>query len=159
MVNLRPLELADLPRFAELERELFGVGAWSPAMIAEEVNGYGRWYVVATAPNAVGPDAAAPDAAKVVGYAGLWYDGDVTQVMNIGVDPNYHRQGIGKTLLQALIAQSEALHAHEMFLEVAVDNQPAINLYREFGFTPLAIRKRYYQPGNIDAYTMRLQLP
>jgi len=145
MFTLRQLELPDLRRISELERELFGVGAWSHNLLRDEVTGHGRWYVVAV-----------DDAGAVIGYAGIWFDGEVTQIMTIGVDPNYQRHGVGRQLLQVLINQSISLGATEMFLEVAVDNQPAINLYRSFGFLPLAIRKRYY-PGNLDAYTMRLK--
>ena len=149
MFKLRALTPADIPRIAELERQLFDVGAWSPALIEQEINGFGRWYLVAET-------AAAPP--QLVGYAGLWDDGEVTQVMTIGVDPQFQRQGIGRVLLEALIDQSIKRDAAEMFLEVAVDNESALTLYRSYGFVPLAIRKRYYQPGNKDAYTMRLQL-
>jgi [ribosomal protein S18]-alanine N-acetyltransferase len=151
MIQLRRLEPRDVPRIAELERELFGLSAWSPAMIAEELDAWGRWYVVAVASN---PN----DGESVVGYAGLWFDGEVTQVMTIGVDPAQQHRGIGRGLLDALINESRRLTAKEMFLEVAVDNDPALNLYRSVGFTPLTIRKRYYQPENKDAYTMRLML-
>jgi len=145
----------DLAQIALLEVELFGVGAWSYQMVAEELAAPGRYYVVA---DAMVTDAQAPGSnGQVVGYAGLWFDGEVTQIMTIGVAPHYQHQGIGRMLLQQLIDQSIQLEAVEMFLEVAVDNEPAISLYREFGFIPLGIRKRYY-PGNRDAYTMRLTL-
>jgi ribosomal-protein-alanine N-acetyltransferase len=158
---LRELTAPDIPRFAELERELFGVGAWSQPLIEAEVNGYGRWYLVAEDGDAaiIEPDGTlAVGLPLVVGYAGIWFDGDVSQVMTIGVDPNYRGQGVGRAMLSALIGQSIKLGAAEMFLEVAVDNEPALGLYRSVGFVPLAVRKRYYQPGNKDAYTMRLTL-
>jgi len=171
MIQLRSLEPRDVPRIAELERELFGLSAWSPAMIAEELDAWGRWYLVAVASNSndaepghgahydVGPDdAELGDGESVVGYAGLWFDGEVTQVMTIGVDPAHQHRGIGRALLDALINESRRLTAKEMFLEVAVDNDSALNLYHSVGFTPLTIRKRYYQPENKDAYTMRLML-
>lgn len=154
-ITLRAWRPEDLGRIAQLEVELFGVGAWSYPMVAEEFAAPGRRYVVAVASgnNSVG-EGAEPE---VVGYAGIWFDGEVTQIMTIGVDPQYQHQGIGRQLLQQLIDLSIQLDAVEMFLEVAVDNAPAIALYRDFGFIPLGIRKRYY-PGNRDAYTMRLTL-
>ncbi|MDY5039919.1 MAG: ribosomal-protein-alanine N-acetyltransferase, partial [Bifidobacterium animalis] len=36
--------------------------------------------------------------------------------------------------------------------------EPALTLYRHFGFETMGIRKRYYQPENKDAYTMSLTL-
>lgn len=45
-----------------------------------------------------------------------------------------------------------------MLLEVRVDNDPALALYRRFGFARMGLRRRYYQPENVDAYTMSLDL-
>lgn len=153
IVDLRPLRAADFDRVLELERILFGPGAWTYGMLAEELGGLGRWYVVAEEDlqhrAGVGP---------VVGYAGLWFDGDVTQVMTIGVDPAYQGRGIGRQLLAALVDRSRRLGAEAVLLEVRTDNLPALALYERFGFQHLGVRKRYYQPEDKDAYTMRLDL-
>ena len=45
-----------------------------------------------------------------------------------------------------------------MLLEVRVDNEPALALYAKYGFEQIGLRKRYYQPEDVDAYTMRLVL-
>ncbi|WP_245858951.1 ribosomal protein S18-alanine N-acetyltransferase [Luteimicrobium subarcticum] len=151
--GIRPLRAADLPRVVELEVELFGRGAWTYGMVAEELGALGRWYVAAE-PKVLG--AAGPQ--PLVGYAGLWFDGDVTQIMTIGVDPAVQHQGVGSQLLEALVERSRALRASAVLLEVRVDNDPALRLYAKYGFEQLGIRKRYYQPENVDAYTMRLDL-
>lgn len=142
----RPLTTADLPRLLELERELFGAGAWSAGMLAEELAAPGRWYV--------GVDADG----RLIGYAGLWFDGDVAQVMTIGVDPAAQRGGLGTVLLVALVARSRELGAQAVLLEVRVDNEAAIALYRRAGFEMIGRRRRYYQPEDLDAWTMRLEL-
>lgn len=142
----RPLTTADLPRLLELERELFGAGAWSAGMLAEELAAPGRWYVGADGDG------------RLVGYAGLWFDGDVTQVMTIGVDPAAQRGGLGTALLAALVARSRELGAQAVLLEVRVDNEAAIALYQRAGFEILGRRRRYYQPEDVDAWTMRLVL-
>lgn len=157
-VELRPLRASDFDRVLELERQLFGRGAWTYGMLAEELAGLGRWYVVATDRGEPGTGKTAAGPEPVVGYAGLWFDGDVTQVMTIGVDPAYQRRGVGRTLLQALVDRSRQLGAEAVLLEVRVDNDPALTLYERFGFERLGVRKRYYQPENKDAYTMRLEL-
>ena len=145
--SLRALLPADVPQVAELERQLFGASAWSEAMVAGELHAPGRWYV-----------AAVEGADTVVGYAGLWFDGDVTQVMTIGVASAVQRQGIGAALLAALLDRSRELAASAVLLEVRVDNAPAMALYERFGFTVIARRRRYYQPEDADAWTMRLDL-
>ena len=75
-----------------------------------------------------------------------------------GVDPQYHHLGIGSVLLTALIDRSRQVGASAVLLEVAVDNDAALAMYGKFGFEQLGIRKRYYQPEDVDAYTMRLEL-
>ncbi len=145
-VELRALVADDVPRVAEIERQLFGPSAWTEAMLAGELRAPGRWYLAATAGD------------EVVGYAGLWFDGDVTQVMTIGVAAPVQRQGVGAALLAALVERSRELGATGVLLEVRVDNAPAMALYEQFGFTVLARRRRYYQPEDVDAWTMRLDL-
>lgn len=152
-IVLRPLRNSDFDRVLDLERQLFGRGAWTYGMLADELAGLGRWYVVAEPDpqDAVGPQ-------PVVGYAGLWFDGDVAQVMTIGVDPACQRRGVGRLLLDALIDRSRQLRAEAVLLEVRVDNWAALAMYERFGFERLGVRKRYYQPEDKDAYTMRLPL-
>ncbi|MGF0115823.1 ribosomal protein S18-alanine N-acetyltransferase [Promicromonospora sp. Marseille-Q5078] len=156
--RLRPLSSADFDRVLELERVLFGAGAWTYGMLTDELAALGRWYVVA---EPTGPDAVAvygAGAKPVVGYAGLWFDGDVAQVMTIGVDPHYQRHGVGRALLEALVDRSRRLRASALLLEVRVDNEPALALYERFGFERIGLRRRYYQPEDKDAFTMRLDL-
>ena len=162
-VPLRPLAPADVPRVAELERELFGSSAWTEAMIRGELTAPGRWYAAADDPADAALDAGAAagsggGAQQLVGYAGLWFDGDVSQVMTIGVAPAMQREGIGSALLGALVERSRDLGATAVLLEVRVDNDPAVALYERFGFAMLDRRRRYYQPEGADAWTMRLDL-
>ena len=152
-VLLRPLRAADLPRVALLEIELFGRSAWSFGMLAEELGALGRWYVAA---EEVREDRVGPG--DVFGYAGLWFDGELSQIMTIGVATEAQHTGVGSRLLQALIDHSRTLGARGLLLEVAVNNIPAIAMYEKFGFARLGVRKRYYQPEDVDAYTMRLDL-
>lgn len=151
--HIRPLRSSDFDRVLHLEHELFGRGAWTYGMLADELAGLGRWYIVATVdePGSIGPD-------PVVGYAGLWFDGDDAQVMTIGVARNYQRCGVGRRLLDELIGRARAVKAGAVLLEVRVDNEAALTMYRHVGFEVLATRKRYYQPEDMDAYTMKLDL-
>lgn len=155
-VRLRPLESADFDRVLELEHELFGAGAWTYGMLADELAGLGRWYVVAEPADAA--ERYGLGRCPVIGYAGLWFDGEVAQVMTLGTARKYQSRGVGRLLLQALVDRSRELRARALFLEVAVDNAHAIALYEQFGFERLVVRKRYYQPEDKDAWTMRMDL-
>ena len=145
-MTVRPLTAADLPVLEVLERELFGAGAWSAAMLAEELVGPGRWYV------GVDVDGI------LAGYAGLWFDGDDAQVMTIGTATAQQGRGLGAVMLSALVARAREIGAASVLLEVRVDNEPALRLYERAGFARLGLRRGYYQPENKDAWTMRLEL-
>lgn len=149
-VVFRHLRFDDLDQVLALERTLFGLGAWTEGMFREEIDGWGRWYLVAEDRAATPP--------KIVGYAGLWFDGEISQVMTMAVAPAAQRRGIGTELLAAIVEHSRELGADSIFLEVRVDNGTAIRLYENFGFEPLGLRRRYYQPEDVDALTMRLGL-
>ena len=149
--HLRPLAWADITRVAALEVQLFGRSAWTMGMLTEELRGQGRWYVAAQ-PNGEGVPA------PLVGYAGLWFDGEHAHLMTIGVDPVVKGHGVGKTMLDALVVRAREIGAESLILEVAVDNDVAIAMYRSRGFAQIGLRKRYYQPEDVDAFTMQLVL-
>ncbi|MBX9246999.1 ribosomal protein S18-alanine N-acetyltransferase [Actinotalea ferrariae] len=167
--SVRALADADVPRLVELERELFGAGAWSAAMLRDELAAPGRWYVGVDGDvegEGAGDDGADAGAradvggsgSELVAYAGLWFDGDTATVMTLGVARRAQRRGLGGVLLEALVARARELGADALLLEVRVDNDPAIALYRRAGFEVLGRRRRYYQPEDVDAFTMRLVL-
>jgi [ribosomal protein S18]-alanine N-acetyltransferase len=147
-VVVRPLTGADLDQLDRLERQLFDAAAWSRASFAEELEADGRWYL--------GAERTADGA--LIGYAGIWFDGYDAQVMTIAVDPAHQDHGLGRDLLTQLVAHAREVGAAQVLLEVRVDNAPAIHLYESVGFQMLGRRRAYYQPGNIDAFTMRLPL-
>lgn len=132
-----------------LEQELFGAGAWTPGMVEQELAAPARTYVV---------DVDDTDAHTVRGYAGYWYDGDDAELMTIGTARAYQHSGVATRLLNELLSRARAQGAQRMLLEVRVDNAPAIALYEQAGFTRLGLRRRYYQPEGIDAYTMSVEL-
>lgn len=144
---MRPLTTGDLPVLERLERALFGPGAWSAATLADELAGPGRTYVGATLADGT-----------LVGYAGLWFDGHDAQVMTVGTDVAHQGRGVGRRLLTALVAHARDVGAASVLLEVRVDNAPALHLYDTLGFERLGRRRGYYQPENVDAWTMRLPL-
>lgn len=153
-VVVRRLVARDLPVVVRIERELFTASAWSAAMLAEELDGPGRWYVAADLP------AGADDATvgRLAGYAGLCFDGDDAQVMTVAVARAHQGRGIGGALLTTLVGRARELGARALLLEVRVDNAPALALYERFGFVRLGRRRGYYQPENVDAWTMRREL-
>ncbi|SCF15403.1 ribosomal protein S18-alanine N-acetyltransferase [Micromonospora mirobrigensis] len=126
-----------------IEADLFGAEQWSPGMFWNELAN-GHFYLVAT-------DA---DGA-VLGYAGLTVQADEAWVQNIAVRRDAQRHGLGRALLEALLAEAARRRAPAVLLEVAADNAPAQRLYASYGFEPIGVRRGYYQPSNTDALVMR----
>ncbi len=102
----------------------------------------GRVYLVAR----VGP--------TVVGYAGLLFSGDDGHVTTIAVDPQWQRAKIGTRLLLHLARRSIGAGARNLTLEVRMSNEPAQQMYRQFGFVPAGVRKGYYVETKEDAMVM-----
>jgi ribosomal-protein-alanine N-acetyltransferase len=153
---------ADLETVARLESELFTSASWSLPMLEQELKGPGRTYYVwvGSKPHAPQNQADAYPCDEVLGYAGIWcaQPGADAEIMTIGVASSAQRAGIGRALLQALIDTARQQGARRLLLEVRVDNEPAKNLYRRFGFQPMGLRRHYYQPEDVDAVTMSLNL-
>jgi ribosomal-protein-alanine N-acetyltransferase len=145
--TLREAHWADIPALALLERDLFAHDAWAePTWWAELAGRPRRDYVVLT------------DTDGILGYAGLDHGGDIADVMTIAVAPRAQGRGIGRQLLEELERRARARGAAHVILEVRADNAPAIGLYERAGFTVLSTRRRYYQPGDVDAIVMRKTL-
>lgn len=86
---------------------------------------------------------------------------DEAEVLTIAVAPACRRRGVGRCLLQAVIAQVRESGARELFLEVGSDNPAARALYDSADFEVVGRRAGYYvRPGRpaADAIVMRLTL-
>ena len=122
-----------------IEEDLFGAEKWSASMFWNEL-AQRHFYLVAE------------ENEKVAGYAGLAVvDQEESWVQNIAVDRRAQRGGIGRQLLEALLAEAGK---RKVLLEVAVDNAPAQRLYAGYDFESVGIRRGYYQPSNTDALVM-----
>ncbi|WP_457252767.1 ribosomal protein S18-alanine N-acetyltransferase [Pedococcus sp. P5_B7] len=146
--TLRDLHWTDIDDVVALEGELFPDDAWTPASVwAELAARPRRSYVVAR-----GSDGG------LAGYGGVDLGGEVADIMTMAVAPSAQGQGLGRQLLEELVARAVADHAAYLMLEVRADNDAARKLYESRGFETLTVRRRYYQPGDVDAHVMRLSL-
>ncbi len=63
----------------------------------------------------------------------------------MGVLPAWRRRGIGRALLDAVVAEAGARGIASIVLEVAADNEAARRLYAALGFVQVGRRPRYYR--------------
>ena len=147
-MNLRAATPDDLGAIMALERASFPTDAWSDAMMREELASPHGFYVVAE------------EAGRLVGYAGLRAPrgGKDADIQTIAIAEAARGRGRGRTILEALLAEASARRVHEVFLEVRADNPVAQALYASEGFVEVGRRPRYYQPDDVDAVVMRLDV-
>jgi [ribosomal protein S18]-alanine N-acetyltransferase len=145
--TLRDAHWTDVPALAALEVDLFAHDAWSQQTWWAELAGRPRRDYVVLA-----------DGEGVLGYAGLDHGGDVADVMTVAVAPRARGRGLGKQLLEVLEQRALDRGASHVMLEVRADNTSAIGLYEGAGYAAISTRRRYYQPGDVDALVMRKTL-
>ena len=75
----------------------------------------------------------------------------VGRIYTLNVRPELRGRGIGKLLMKAIEESFKREGCGEIILEVAVDNIPAINLYRRMGYRVVERLENYYGAGR-DAY-------
>jgi [ribosomal protein S18]-alanine N-acetyltransferase len=137
----------DIGQLAALERDLFPHDAWTePTWWSELAARPQRDYVVEEDPSGI------------AGYAGLNLGSEVADVMTVAVAPRAQGRGLGRILLEELVERARQDGAEYLMLEVRDDNLPARRLYEHAGFEVLTTRRRYYQPGDVDAHVMRRTL-
>jgi len=149
--TLRPLRWWDIEPVRRIEEDLFPDDPWSLEMFWSELAEvpHSRFYVVADVDG------------EIAGYAGLMTQAGTTPgsvegwVQNIAVARTHQGEGLGKTLLEALLDEALRRNCAEIWLEVRTDNDSAQRLYTRYGFEAAGIRRGYYQPGNHDALIMR----
>lgn len=79
------------------------------------------------------------------------------EVLSLGVLPRWRRQGIGRGLIDSVVAQAEHGGIASIVLEVATENEPARRLYAALGFVQVGRRPRYYRQMGTGADALVLR--
>lgn len=145
-MNIERLRWWQIDDLLPIERDLFGDEAWTAPMFWNELAN-GHHYLVAT-----------DDGGAVLGYAGLAVGQGEAWINNIAVRRDTQRQGVGRGLLEGLLAEARRQQVKEVLLEVAADNSAAQLLYGRFGFDVIGVRRGYYAHRNTDALVMQMEL-
>lgn len=139
-VEILPATWLDLRDLHHLEKACFGRDAWP---IWDMIG-------VLTFPNII--RLKAEENQKMVGFIGadLRYSQHHAWIVTFGVLPDYQRQGIGSTLLEACEGK---ISMPKIKLSVRRSNRPALALYRKFGYREVEIWPNYYR-GDEDALVL-----
>ena len=93
---------------------------------------------------------------KIVGFAGITIILDIAELNNIVIKKDYRGNGLSSILLKKLIDIAKSKNCKQFNLEVSCLNQPAIKLYKKFGFNQVGIRPKYY--NGINGILLSLEL-
>ena len=142
-MTIRQMTIADVPQVAALEKACFP-DPWSLASLLYEAVNTDAVYLVAV------------DEGILLGYIGMHHVLDEGHITNLAVAHIHRRGGVGRSLLEALIAHTRAQGFAFLTLEVRASNTPAQALYGGLGFAEVGRRRRYYQNPPEDALLMTL---
>ncbi len=110
---IRKATLDDVPRLCELEYTLFPENSLSLAQLERELT-FSEAYVLGD---------------PIHAYVLVGWDGDILDVLRLGVAPEVQGRGVGKELLRFVLALNPTV-----VLTVKKDNHRALRLYRKHGF-------------------------
>jgi ribosomal-protein-alanine N-acetyltransferase len=140
--DIRPMRLEDLDGVLWVEQSSFRT-PWTRTMFEDEFkNPEMAHYLVAQGGE------------HIVGYMGFWLIHKEAHITNLAVHPAFRRHKTGERLLFASMRLALRLGAERATLEVRASNEPAQKLYAKYGFQLVALRKKYYNDNNEDAWIM-----
>ena len=139
-ISIVPFAAAHVRAVADIERACFA-DPWTEDGLREELDNACARFLTAV-----------DSGGAVAGYIGCHTVLDEGYIANVAVAPAFRRRGIGRALVQALLARSDDLAF--VTLEVRASNAPAIALYAGCGFVPAGTRRRFYSHPTEDALLM-----
>ena len=101
-----------------------------------------------------------PGDGEPVGFSLFRTVSDESELLLLGVLASHRRQGVGRRLLDNFLEQARNDGVARVHLEVR-DGNPAVEMYRNVGFSPVGRRRNYYHAADekrFDAITLAFQL-
>lgn len=141
---------ADLRDVLTIESRSFSL-PWNEEMFKSELShDFSRNFTAKLSHNGTGD--------ILVGYICFWLLHGEAHLLNIAVQPDHRRMGLGARLMRFFIDYCRNGRVKILTLEVRSSNYPAILMYRKTGFRKEGTRLHYYADNGEDALIMGLRL-
>ncbi len=146
-LNVITLSLADLDAIQRIEQLAYS-HPWSPAIMRDSFKAGTPCIGLLAADG------------SVAAYSFVLTIVDEVQILNITVDPARQGQGLGRALMEHLLADARAQNCTRVLLEVRRSNAVARRLYEHLGFVTIGVRKNYYPAvgGHEDALVLGYEI-
>lgn len=142
---IRPAQVADVGDVGAIEKAVFS-DPWSANDFGECVSSRVPFLV-------------AEEHGTIAGYVVAHFGADEGEILNLGVATAHRRQGLGRALVQGVVALLAERGVRAVYLEVRESNAGARRLYQSLGFGEVARRARYYRRPVEDAVVLRAAIP
>jgi ribosomal-protein-alanine N-acetyltransferase len=170
-VIIRRMQSGDINVVTKIENAV-AIVPWDQQLFAGCLKVYDSFVAVISDNNNYGTE-------TIIGFGviAIYHSIQEAHILNLGVDKDRQRMGVGELLLQHLIdlckeecdgclEETDLTQMHndggnlnhnhnldqtdkfKIFLEVNRNNQAAINLYKKFNFVEVGLRKNYYLTAN-----------
>lgn len=143
---LRPMREADLAAVLAIEARAYS-HPWTAGIFRDCLRaGYNCWVM--------------SDDEGLCGYGVMSVAAGECHVLNICIAPEKQGRGLGRQLLEHLLALAADYGALLALLEVRPSNARALRLYESLGFAEVGVRKAYYPAarGREDGLILALDL-
>lgn len=145
---VRKMTREDLPAVMALEQASFR-NPWSYELLQRELGH--DWSIILLLEEPL------PEGGRrLLGVSIFWIVHDEVHVLNVATAPEHRRRGVGRSLMEATLAEGRTRKCALATLEVRRSNEPAIGLYKSFGFRAVGVRPNYYVDEGEDAIVMVL---
>ena len=140
--NLRKMENRDVTAVARMEQICFS-DPWSEKMVSDLIDSsWDEVWVLESREDGL------------IGYINFRFIAGEGELMRIAVLPELRGHGLSRKLMDRMTESASEQAVADITLEVRAGNEPAIGLYKSYGFAGEAVRKGYYHNPTEDALIM-----
>lgn len=134
MISIEKAQLKDLESIVSIEQKVFYTDSYPPFVVRQLFDISEEYFMVAKEEN------------NILGYVigGINSSEKQGWILSLAVDPEARGKGLGKQLLEKLVALLKSKNIEQIALTVYPDNTSAIKIYKDLGFVGDLVLDNYF---------------